>query len=164
MARPTVGPGAAGRALVCAARFNEAVTRRLLEGALAALAAGGFDAGRVDVVWVAGAFELPLVLDRGLGTGRYRVAVGLGAVVRGETPHFDYIAAECARGIAAVTLRRGVPVGFGVLTCDTMDQALARAGGAAGNKGAEAAEAALESLRAVERLVGRPGLEGDAPA
>jgi 6,7-dimethyl-8-ribityllumazine synthase len=148
----------AGRALVCAGRFNEAVTRRLVEGALAALAAGGYDAGRVDVVWVAGAFDLPLVLDRGLRTGRYRVAVALGAVVRGETPHFEYLSAEATRGLGAVALARGIPVGYGLLTCDSLEQALARAGGAAGNKGAEAAEAALVSLGALARL------EGDAPA
>jgi 6,7-dimethyl-8-ribityllumazine synthase len=148
----------AGRALVCASRFNEAVTRRLLEGALGALAAGGYDAGRVDVVWVAGAFELPLVVDRGLATGRYRLAVALGTVVRGQTSHFEYLATETTRGLGAVALARGLPVGFGVLTCDTLEQAMARAGGAAGNKGGEAAEAALASLAALARL------EGDAPA
>ena len=148
----------APRALVCAGRFNEAVTRRLVDGALAALAAGGYDAGQVDVVWVAGAFELPLVLDRGLRTGRYRLAVALGAVVRGETPHFEYLAAEATRGLGAVALAHGIPVGYGLLTCDSLEQALARAGGAAGNKGAEAAEAALVSLGALARL------EGDAPA
>ncbi|HET7039530.1 MAG TPA: 6,7-dimethyl-8-ribityllumazine synthase [Gemmatimonadales bacterium] len=147
-----------GRALVCASRFNEAVTRRLVDGALGALAAAGYEAARVDVVWVAGAFELPLVLDRGLATGRYRLSVALGALVRGETPHFDVLAAETARGLGAVALARGIPVGFGVLTCETLDQALARAGGPAGNKGAEAAEAALASLDALARLA------GDAPA
>lgn len=147
-----------GRALVCASRFNEAVTRRLVDGALGALAAAGYDAARVDVVWVAGAFELPLVLDRGLATGRYRLSVALGALVRGETPHFDVLAAETTRGLGAVALARGIPVGFGVLTCETLDQALARAGGPAGNKGAEAAEAALASLDALARLA------GDAPA
>lgn len=171
MPDPASGPPIAGRALVCAARFNEVVSRRLLDGALAALGAAGFEAARVDVLWVAGAFELPLVVDRGLATGRYRLAVAVGAVVRGETPHFEYIAGETARGLATVALRRGLPVGFGVLTCDTLEQALARAGGAAGNKGAEAAEAALDSLRALERLEpdprpanDHPRPEGDAPA
>jgi 6,7-dimethyl-8-ribityllumazine synthase len=143
---------------VCAARFNEAVTRRLVDGALGALGAGGYGPDRVDLIWVAGAFELPLVIDRGLATGRYRLAVALGAVVRGETPHFEYIAAEATRGLGTVALARGVPVGFGLLTCDTLEQALARAGGAAGNKGAEAAQAALESVEALARL------SGDAPA
>jgi 6,7-dimethyl-8-ribityllumazine synthase len=147
-----------GRALVCASRFNEAVGRRLVDGALAALAAGGYDAGRVDVAWVTGAFEIPLVLDRALATGRYDLAVAVGAVIRGETPHFEYIALEATRGIGAVALARELPVGFGVLTCDTLEQALERSGGAAGNKGAEAAEAALASRRAIARL------SGDAPA
>jgi 6,7-dimethyl-8-ribityllumazine synthase len=158
MPTPTAAPTGPGRVLVCAARFNEAVTRRLVAGALDALAAAGYDATRVDVVWVAGAFELPLLLDRGLASGRYHLAVALGAVVRGETPHFDYLAAEVTRGIASVMLARGIPIGFGVLTCDTLDQALARAAGAAGNKGAEAVEAALASRRALAAL------EGDAPA
>jgi 6,7-dimethyl-8-ribityllumazine synthase len=149
---------APGRALVCASRYNEAVGRRLVDGALAALAKGGYDADRVDVAWVTGAFELPLVIDRGLGTGRYEVAIAVGAVIRGETPHFEYIARETTRGLGAVALARGVPVGFGLLTCDTLEQALERSGGAAGNKGAEAVEAALTSRRAIGRLT------GDAPA
>jgi 6,7-dimethyl-8-ribityllumazine synthase len=146
------------RALVCAARFNEDVTRRLVDGALAALAAGGYPAERVDVVWVAGAFELPLAVDRGLATGRYRLAVAVGAVIRGETPHFDFLSAETTRGLGSVALARGLPVGYGLLTCDTEEQAQARAGGPAGNKGAEAAEAALMSAGALARL------EGHAPA
>jgi 6,7-dimethyl-8-ribityllumazine synthase len=122
---------------------------------MGALGAAGYDA---DLVWVAGAFELPLVLDRGLASGRYRVAVAVGALIRGETPHFDFLAAETTRGLGAVALARGIPVGFGVLTCETLEQALARAGGAAGNKGVEAADAALASLDALARLA------GDAPA
>jgi 6,7-dimethyl-8-ribityllumazine synthase len=151
---PRTGPG---RALVCASRYNEAVSRRLVEGALAVLAGEGYGAHRVDVAWVTGAFELPLIVDQGLATGRYDLAVAVGAVIRGETPHFEFIAREAARGIGAVGLARGRPVGFGLLTCDTLAQALARSGGEAGNKGAEAAEAALESWRAIERLT------GDAP-
>jgi 6,7-dimethyl-8-ribityllumazine synthase len=151
---PPASRGTPGRALVCASRFNEAVTRRLVDGALRALADGGYAAERVDVAWVAGAFELPLVLDRALATGRFDLAVALAAIVRGETPHFDVIAAEATRGIGQVTLRHGIPVGFGVLTCDTLEQARARAGGAAGNKGAEAVEAALDSLRVLARLGG----------
>lgn len=147
-------PASRGRALVCASRFNEAVTRRLADGALGVLAAAGYDATHTDVVWVDGAFELPLVLDRALATGRYRLAVALGAIVRGDTPHFEYIAAEVTRGIGQVTLARGVPVGFGVLTCDTLEQAVARAGGPAGNKGIEAGEAALRSRRALDALEG----------
>jgi len=150
----SVPPAAPGRALVCASRFNEAVTRRLVDGALGVLAAGGYDAARTDVLWVDGAFELPLVLDRALATGRYRLAVAVGAIVQGETPHFTFIATEVTRGISQVALAHGVPVGFGVLTCDTLDQAVARAGGAAGNKGIEAGEAALRSRRALDALEG----------
>jgi 6,7-dimethyl-8-ribityllumazine synthase len=151
-------PAGAGRALVCASRYNEAVGQRLVDGALAALAHAGYPAARVDVAWVAGAFELPVVLDRALATGRYDLAVALGAVIRGETPHFEYVAGEATRGIGAVALARGIPVGFGLLTCDTLEQALERAGGAAGNKGAEAVDAALTSRRVIGRFA------GDAPA
>lgn len=145
-----------GRVLVVASRFNEAVTRKLLDGARRALAEEGYNSP--DVVWVPGAFELPLAIHRGLETGNYRVAVALGAVIRGETPHFDYVAGAASHGLMEVALQYGVPVGFGLLTCDTMEQALARAGGSAGNKGEEAARAALESLRALDRLEG--GAEG----
>jgi 6,7-dimethyl-8-ribityllumazine synthase len=133
-------------------RYNETVTRRLLDGALANLGEGGYTEGRVDVVWVPGAFELSVALKRGLSTGRYRVAVALGAVVRGETPHFEYISAEATRGIGETARETGIPVGFGLLTCDTLDQALARAGGDAGNKGAEAAEAAIRTARTLDEL------------
>lgn len=150
-ARKTARPS---RALIVVSRFNEAVTRRLAGGAQQALGAGGFGTGRVDTVWVAGAWELPLVLDRAIATGRYALAVAIGAIVRGETPHFDVLAAEVTRQIGIVTLSYGVPVGFGVLTCDSLDQALARAGGTHGNKGAEAADAALEALRTLQRIGG----------
>jgi 6,7-dimethyl-8-ribityllumazine synthase len=138
--------------LVVVSRFNEDVTRRLLDGAREALAVGGFPSSRTDVVWVPGAFELPVVVHRGLATGRYACAVALGAVIRGETPHFDYVAQAATRGLTDAATRFGLPVGFGLLTCDTEEQALARAGGEAGNKGREAAEAALETLRALSTL------------
>jgi len=140
------------RALIVASRYNEAVTRRLVGGAQQALTAGGFGGGQVDTIWVAGAWELPLLLDRGIATGRYAVAVAVGAIVRGETPHFDVLAAEVTRQLGIVSLSYGLPVGFGLLTCDTLEQALARAGGTHGNKGAEAADAALESVRVLQRL------------
>lgn len=146
---------AGGRAVVVVSRFNEAVTRRLLEGAAAALARSGWPADRVDVIWVPGAFELPLAVDRALATGRYRLGVALGAVIRGETPHFEYVATAAAQGLREVSVRSGLPVGFGVLTCDTEDQALARAGGEAGHKGIEAAESAVEMVRVLERLSDR---------
>lgn len=143
----------AGRALVVVSRYNEAVTGKLLAGAQAELASGGFLPDSVDVVWVPGAFELPLAVSKGLATGRYALAVALGAVIRGETPHFEYISQAAATGLNEVSRAHGIPVGFGVLTCDNLDQALARAGGAAGNKGEEAARAAIQTanaLRAVE--------------
>jgi len=142
------------RVFVAVSRFNEAVTRRLLEGARAALAGRGVGDKAMDVVWVPGAFELPVAVHRALGTGRYRFAVALGAIVRGETPHFDILAAETARALGEVALRHGLPVGLGVLTTDTLEQAVARAGGAAGNKGADAALAALETAEGIERLTG----------
>jgi 6,7-dimethyl-8-ribityllumazine synthase len=145
----TTRTAAAGRALIGASRYNEAVTRRLAQGAADALTAAGVAS---DTVWVDGAWELPLLLDRALATGRYGLAVAVGAIVRGETPHFDVLAAEVARGLGQVALARGVPVGFGVLTCDTLDQALARAGGTHGNKGAEAAAAALAARHALDGL------------
>lgn len=144
-----------GRSVVVVSRFNEAVTRRLLDGALGTLTAEGWGQDQIDVVWVPGAFELPLAVDQALATGRYQLAVALGAVVRGETPHFEYISAAASQGLSDVARSRGVPVGFGLLTCDTEEQALARAGGAAGNKGAEAASAAVEMVRVLEKLQDR---------
>jgi 6,7-dimethyl-8-ribityllumazine synthase len=140
------------RALVAASRYNEGVTRRLVEGATRALGEGGFDAADVDVVWVPGAFELPLAVRGGLGSGRYALAVAVGAVIRGETAHFEYVAGEASRGLMDVALHFELPVGFGVLTCDTLEQALARAGGVGGNKGEEAAQSALEMRRVLDRL------------
>lgn len=147
-------PPAATRALVVVSRFNEGVTRRLLRGAKEALARGGYREDGVDVVWVPGAFELGMVIHRGLATGRYALAVALGAVIRGETPHFEFVASAATDSLREATVRFGVPVGFGVLTCDTLSQAMARAGGDAGNKGTEAAESALATLRALERFDG----------
>ncbi|MGD8726770.1 MAG: 6,7-dimethyl-8-ribityllumazine synthase [Gemmatimonadales bacterium] len=142
------------RALVVVARFNEAVTRRLLDGARAALNESGFGDDTVDVLWVPGAFELPVAVRRGLSSGRYVLAVALGAVIRGETPHFEYVAGAASHGLMDMATEYGVPVGFGLLTCDTMAQAMARAGGEAGNKGEEAARAATETLQALEGLGG----------
>jgi len=140
------------RVLVVVSRFNETVTRRLLDGARDHLATAGIAETDVDVVWVPGAFELPLVVDSGLASGQYSFAVALGAVVRGDTPHFEYICAEATRGLGETAFRHRAPVGFGLLTCDTLEQALARAGGDAGNKGAEAAAAAIETFEALEGL------------
>jgi len=139
---------------VALARFNQAVTDQLLAGTLDALVRHGVADDAIDVATVPGAFELPLCAQRLAATGRYVALVCLGAVVRGETPHFEFVAGEAARGIADVARRHDLPVAFGVLTTDTIEQALARAGGERGNKGYEAAVTALEMvqvLRAVQR-------------
>jgi 6,7-dimethyl-8-ribityllumazine synthase len=137
---------------ILVSQYNERVSARLLDGALACCRDAGVPEGDVDVVWLPGAFELGGAAAAAAGTGRYTAIVGLGAVVRGETAHFDFVAGEAARGLNEVAVRHGLPVAFGVLTTDTMEQALARAGGAAGNKGYEAAEAALRSADAFAQL------------
>ncbi len=140
---------------IALARFNQAVTDGLVAGALEALVQHGVADDAIDVATVPGAFELPLCARRLAETGRYDALVCLGAVVRGETPHFDFVAGEAARGIAEVSQRFDLPVAFGLLTTDTIEQALARAGGERGNKGAEAALTALEMvqvLRVVQKF------------
>jgi len=144
--------GVGRRFAVAASRFNRLVTDLLLAGATEALHRHGVAADAVDVAWAPGAFELPLVAQRLAASGRYAGVVAVGAVVRGATPHFDHVAGQAAAGLAAVARQTGVPVGFGVLTCDTMEQALDRAGGKAGNKGAEAALAALETAGLLEAI------------
>ena len=149
-------PGGDGlRIAVAVARFNQAVTDALLAGALEALTSHGVDDDAIDVTMVPGAFELPLAAQRLAGTGRYDAIVCLGAVIRGETPHFEYVAGEAARGLGEVARRFDLPVSFGILTTDDVPQALARAGGGHGNKGYDAALTALEMvavLRAVHRF------------
>jgi len=140
---------------IVAARFNGEVVARLLAGAEAALARHRVDPASVTLVRVPGAFEIPLAAQRLATLGGVDALITLGAVVRGETPHFDYVAGECARGVARVALDAGLPVIFGVLTADTMAQALARAGGEHGNKGEEAALAALEMASLLRRLAAR---------
>ena len=147
-----VHDGSGRRIAVVAARFNEMITGKLVDGALAGLAKHGVDADAVDVAWVPGAFEIPLVASRMARSGRYAAVVCLGAVIRGDTAHFDLVANESARGIARVALDTGVPVIFEVLATDDLAQAEARAGGAHGNKGWEAAEAALEMAWLLDRL------------
>jgi 6,7-dimethyl-8-ribityllumazine synthase len=137
---------------IVVARFNGDVTTRLLDGAIAELEEAGVDRARIDVVKVPGAFELPLGAMALAKTRRYACVVALGCVIRGETPHFDYVAAEAASGLQLATLETGVPVAFGVLTCDTRKQAEERAGGGHGNKGAEAARSALEMADVFGRL------------
>lgn len=143
---------AVGRVAILVSRYNELITRRLLDGALACCDEAGVARGDVDVVWVPGAFELPVAAAAAAGTRRYACLVAIGAVVRGDTPHFEYVAGEAARGLNAVAVAHALPVGFGVLTVDTMQQALDRAGGGAGNKGHEAAAAALGAADVIAQL------------
>lgn len=137
---------------IVAGRFNEAVVDRLVGGAVDTLLRHGAVPDDVHVVWVPGAFEVPVALRRMADSGRVDALVALGAVVRGSTPHFDYVAGECASGAAAVARETGIPIAFGVLTTDTWDQAVARAGGKLGNKGAEAALSAIETANLLKDL------------
>jgi 6,7-dimethyl-8-ribityllumazine synthase len=137
---------------IAVSRFNGEITTRLLDGAISTLEEAGVARERIEVVMVPGAFELPLGAMALAKTRRYACVIALGCVIRGETPHFDYVAAEAASGLQLAALETGVPVAFGVLTCDTRDQAEARAGGERGNKGAEAARSALEMADVFARL------------
>ncbi len=141
-----------GRVALLVARYNQVITAKLLEGALACCDGAGLKQDDLDIVWVPGAFELGVAAACAADTGRYACLVALGAVIRGETPHFEYVAGEAARGLTMVAVTRGIPVGFGLLTVDTMEQGMARAGGTAGNKGYEAAEAALRTADAIANL------------
>jgi len=143
--------GPARVALVCA-KFNGAITERLLDGALGGLKDHDVTLDTVHVAWVPGAVELPLAASRLLWTGDYDAVIALGAVIRGDTAHFDFVAGECAAGVQRVALDTGVPVIFGVLTTDTVAQAQERAGPGATNKGYEAAVTALEMVRLLELL------------
>ena len=140
------------RVVVIASRFNEPIVKKLVDGALEALVKYGVAFDDIDVVWVPGAWELPLTARWLLGSERYDGIVAVGAVIRGETAHFDYIAGEASRGLASASAESETPIGFGVLTCDTDEQAEARAGGAHGNKGFDAAVATLEMIDLVNRL------------
>jgi 6,7-dimethyl-8-ribityllumazine synthase len=135
-------------------RFNESVTQRLLEGALDALVRHGVAFDDVDVLWVPGAWELPFAARRAAATERYDALIALGAVIRGDTPHFEYVAGEASRGLSAASGEFDVPIAFGLLTCDTMAQAEARAGGEHGNKGWDAAMAALEMADLFDQVDG----------
>ena len=144
--------GQGRRCAVVVSRFNETITQRLLEGALDALVRHGVTFDDVDVFWVPGAWELPAAARRVAASERYDALVALGAVIRGDTPHFDYVAGEASRGLSLASADFDLPIAFGVLTCDTMAQAEARAGGEHGNKGWDAALAALEMADLFDRL------------
>ena len=143
---------------IVVSRFHQHVTAKLLQGALEGLTEHGVADEAVDVAWVPGAFEIPLAAQRMAATRAYDALICLGAVVRGETAHFELVAAEAARGVAEVSRETGIPVIFEVLATDTLAQAEARAGGAHGNKGWDAAEAALEMIHLLEVLPKEEGL------
>ena len=149
----TVGDARFGIALT---RFNGFIGESLLSGALDALRRHGVDGAAIEVVRVPGAFELPLTLQAMARSGRYEALIALGAVIRGGTPHFDYVAGESAKGIAAIALAQGLPVINGVLTTDSVEQAIERAGTKAGNKGADAAMAAIEMVSLLRKLGSTP--------
>lgn len=140
------------RFAIVAARFNERVVEGLVRGAVDALRRHGASDKQIELVRVPGAFDMPLVARRLAQSRRYDAIVAVGAVIRGATAHFDYVAGECAAGLSRVAAETGIPVGFGVLTTDTAEQALDRAGGKAGNKGADAALAALELANLLRRV------------
>ena len=137
---------------IAASRFNDFIVDRLVNGAVDCLVRHGADKANLTVVLVPGAFELPLICKQLAASGKYHGIVALGAIIRGSTPHFDYVAAEAAKGLAQVSLQHGIPVGFGVLTTDNLEQAVERAGSKAGNKGVEAALSVLESIRVSQQL------------
>lgn len=140
------------RFCLVASRFNELISSRLIEGAKDALFRHGVNLQNVDLIWVPGAWEIPLVAKEVALKGTYDGIIALGAVIRGDTPHFDYVATEMSKGISMVGLSQRVPIGFGVLTCDNLEQALLRAGSKSGNKGAEAAVAVLEMANVLKQI------------
>lgn len=152
---PLVNPK--GRFALCVARFNSFITEELLRGAVDALVRHGVSDDDIDVVRVPGTFELSGVVRRLAAGGRYAGVVALGAVIRGGTPHFDYVSSEVAKGVGQVALNAACAVTFGVLTCDTVEQAIDRAGVKAGNKGADAAVACIEMVNLNARLAGAEG-------
>lgn len=155
MAEFSGSPSGSGRRIaVVASRFNETVTRALVDGALDALVRHQVAFDDVDIIWVPGAWELPIAVRHAMASERYDAVVALGAVIRGDTPHFDYVAGEASRGLAEASRDSDIPLGFGLLTCDTLEQATARSGGEHGNKGWDAALAALEMADLLDQIEG----------
>jgi len=147
-------PGRSCKVAIVASEFNHFIVQQLVDGALDALKRHGVADTDVTLAWVPGAFELPLAADVLAASGDFEAVLALGAVVRGGTPHFDYVAGECSRGLATVGLKHDLPVIFGVLTTDTVDQALERAGAGSGNKGFDTAIAALQMISLLDRARG----------
>ena len=138
---------------IVASRFNEFITRKMLDGALDALKRHGADEGAIEIAWVPGSFEIPMVAQKMAAGEKYDAVICIGAVIRGSTPHFDYIAAEVTKGIAQAAMSTGKPVIYGVITTDTIEQAIERAGTKAGNKGFDAAESAIEMANLLRSMV-----------
>jgi len=140
------------RFCIIVARFNEFITSKLLSGATDELKRHGVDEKNIDIVWVPGAFEIPLIAKKCAETKKYNAIITLGAVIRGATPHFDYVSNEAAKGVAQVSLSQDIPVVFGILTTDNIEQAIERAGTKAGNKGSEAAKTAIELVSLIKKI------------
>jgi 6,7-dimethyl-8-ribityllumazine synthase len=141
---------------IVASRFNDLITRRLLSGALDALERHGASEDQIDIAWVPGGFEIPLVARRMAASGQYDAVICLGAIIRGATPHFDYVASESAKGVAQVSLQTGLPVIYGIVTADSIEQAIERAGTKSGNRGSDAALSAIEMANLLRALPGSP--------
>jgi 6,7-dimethyl-8-ribityllumazine synthase len=137
---------------IVVSRFNEFISSRLLGGAIDAMARHGVKDDEITVAWTPGAFEIPIVAKKMAESGKFDAVIALGAVIRGNTPHFDYVASEVSKGVAQISLATGVPVLFGVLTTETIEQAIERAGTKAGNKGFDAAVAAIEMVNLLEQI------------
>ena len=141
-----------GRFAIVAARFNEFIVESLIKGSLHCLRQHGASDGDIEIIRVPGAFEMPIAVDKVAATRRFDGIIALGAVIRGGTPHFDYVAGECVKGVTAASLEHGIPIGNGVLTVDTIEQAIERAGTKAGNKGEEATLAVIEMVNLLRRI------------
>ena len=141
-----------GRFAIVAARFNDFIVESLIKGSLHCLRQHGASDGDIEIIRVPGAFEMPIAVDKVAATRRFDGIIALGAVIRGGTPHFDYVAGECVKGITAASLKHGIPIGNGVLTVDTIEQAIKRAGTKAGNKGEEATLAVIEMVNLLRRI------------
>lgn len=144
--------GAGLKVGIVVARFNEFITGKLLSGAEDALRRHGVEQSNVDVAWVPGAYEIPIVAKKLAASGKYDAIITLGTVIRGATPHFDYVCSEVAKGVSALNMQEGIPIIFGVLTTDTIEQAIERAGTKAGNKGWDAGTAAIEMANLLKQI------------
>ncbi len=137
---------------IIVARFNEFIGSKLLSGAIDELIRHGADKDNIDIIWVPGAFEIPLIAKKAAKSNKYSAIITLGAVIKGSTSHYDYVCSEVSKGVASVGLETGIPVIFGVLTCDNIEQAIERAGTKAGNKGADAAKSAIEMANLIKQI------------